>query len=618
MTTDKVIPIHADFIRYTKKPKNLMKGKSKTVYATPAKLKEMVTNGNIVALGHFSKDYPWERGAEFLGQQFFMLDFDNETEGVRFSKDSYLSFEQAKQDKFLQENALFMYTTYSYTEAHNRFRVAFKMNKAVTTKQGALGVNMALINRFHNADVNCKDISRVFYGGLGDSHVFNYDNEIDYDSFIAEYGVNVAELAPAIGNSFNNVSELKTDVTCHEVVAMIHNGEISELQEMLNIQEIVLPNIFVGKKYLKSLNIGRIFNLPIDEDFNDIFHDEKRPSTRIYHNENGDYVYTCFSSSSKFSGDLIEMIKRIRGCNHVEAVEFLFVLFKVRIKVTDDVQIIYNNIDMLIDLLENKELLKAEYPQIYKAFAHPKTRNYVKQIVQLFRNHLYVDPETGEQRVAIALSEETIAEKTGCGDRTAHNLLVRLRLAGVIQALSDNEIPNHILKGMLEHKAKRELLFERKSRRSSMHELLLTDGYLSRVNVQCQNLNAVRFTNNANSQKAIEVAQGAEKRKEIHVQDTDRNVVSFQDRKYIQSLSKYAETLIKKYGYATDNMIIKKFNQGFKFGKVTTAKNIYMRLRGGMISQTELTAITNNKANRETYGLNIKETAKTLYVKGDN
>lgn len=627
MVTNTGIIIHTDGIKRKTKPKaNLVERTTRKMAVTPQELMGITTKGITICLAEYTEKYPWTDtpSNEFIQQQYFMLDFDNEEKvnkkKVQLTDGRYMSFKDAMRNSFFQQHAVFMYKTFNYSDEHHKFRVVFKLDTPITEEKEVLRLNMSLIKKFPSADANCKDVRRIFYGGNGQYHVFNFNNVLPYNSFMQSYGVSIEEVSTVTKRRSSVVPalpELVTEVNKNGIVSMIANGEISELHEVLSVKEIILPNIFVAREHLKKLNMGSIFGLPVGTNFSDIFHEDDNPSSRIYCNNKGDYVYACFSSGSHdFKGDLIKVVQRIRGCEYHEALEFLFVLFKVRIKVTDDVQIIYNNIDMLIAIFEDEKLMREDYPYIYKSFNHKKTRNYARQAIQLFKNHVFVDIDTGEQRVAITFSEETIKDKIGCSVVTAHNLLVRLREAGIIRSLPDNEIPELILHGMVAHKKEKEMKFGAKQRRTSMHQIDLIDNFVGFISDRCENMLAERFSNKSNSQKGYEASKGKEGKKEIFAQDGDRESLTAEDKKYISAFCKYAQKLIEKQGYATDKDIIRKFNQGFKFGKESVAEATFRELRRGFIRESGLMSIPNNKKSRDEFGIETKSKSKMLYIEG--
>jgi len=619
--SNQTVAIHIDGVRHSIKPKtNLSKKTSRVQEVTPEQFKNVLTNGMTVCLAEFTTAYPWASEAEFVQQQYFMLDFDNyeviDKEKVRFTDSRYLSFEEAKNNRFLQENAIFMYKTFSDAEGHDRFRVAFKLDKPMTEVVEALKVNMALLKHFPNADANCKDIKRISFGGKSEHHIFDYNNVLKHASLDTEQlELNQKQVA---SNSFENSAELTTNSDTHEIVSMIANGEITELQEKLNIEGVVYPSVYVVKAQLKKINLAEVFNVPLGINFCDIFHEESNPSARIYKNDNGEYVYTCFSASNKYAGDIISVIQRIRDCQYHEAIEFLMCMFDITIKVNEDVQRIHNQLDLVIGLLEDVNTLKKEYPDVHKVFINPKNRSYCRQILQLFRNHTFIDYKTGEQQVAITMSVDTIMYMLSCNSRqTINDALIKLRTIGLIKSLDDTEVPQHVLVKMRDSQLKRNIDVGRFTNRTNMHSCSIQNNMLGVISKGCGEYREKRITIATMSNKGIGLALGEEKRKETFVHDQNKQAVSPKVQKQVDSLIKYADKFIEKKGYACDADLINKFNQGFKLGSKAKAKRIYDELRSGMIAQGNFKAIQNNKENRQEHNIQERMQGGHFYIKGE-
>lgn len=97
------------------------------------------------------------RKENYIGQQLIGLDFDN---GVTFS-------EIKDKSEHYRLPILFAYKTFSCTEKHERFRVVFALNDAITDSFTGEAVTAMFMKIFGNCDEVCKDSSRMFFGGKG-------------------------------------------------------------------------------------------------------------------------------------------------------------------------------------------------------------------------------------------------------------------------------------------------------------------------------------------------------------------------------------------------------------------------------------------------------------------
>nr|WP_318036067.1 hypothetical protein [Enterococcus spodopteracolus] len=87
---------------------------------------EIAVNGKTTVLAELSEN-KLSKMTKIIGQELVMLDFDNKDENNLYT------IEDLEQDTFMQENACFIYRTFSdlFSEV-DKFRVVFQLDKLVT------------------------------------------------------------------------------------------------------------------------------------------------------------------------------------------------------------------------------------------------------------------------------------------------------------------------------------------------------------------------------------------------------------------------------------------------------------------------------------------------------
>jgi P4 family phage/plasmid primase-like protien len=106
--------------------------------------------------------------------QILSLDFDNcvkvynkqtrtYDEHKKSLAEGYTSFDTVVGDPWINDNALFAYSTPTSTPDHNRFRVVFILPEPVTDPLEYAKIADAFIRKF-DSDTSCKNIDRFFYG----------------------------------------------------------------------------------------------------------------------------------------------------------------------------------------------------------------------------------------------------------------------------------------------------------------------------------------------------------------------------------------------------------------------------------------------------------------------
>lgn len=127
--------------------------------------REVGENGKAFTPAFFSGS---RRIENFISQQIFALDFDGGMTVDEFK-------ERAAS---CQVFPAFLYATYNYAEENHRFRAVFVNDCEVNDARAASIIIGLLLEIFPEADRQCKDVSRLFFGGKGLLYI-NIDTKMD-------------------------------------------------------------------------------------------------------------------------------------------------------------------------------------------------------------------------------------------------------------------------------------------------------------------------------------------------------------------------------------------------------------------------------------------------------
>ena len=181
----------------------------------------------------------------FEQQQLFVLDFDG---GITWQE----CFDRAEKYNL---PILFAYDTFS-SVSHDRFRVVFLNDTAISDKRVAKTMTMALRVIFPESDSSCDDVSHFYYGGKELLYLDNDLPEINIELLIrnmtlylknkygdSHYKRKIHEFAEVTGVKLNQNKLLEVYVT--EICAEEDFGKISPETILINkdVGEI-LPNIY--------------------------------------------------------------------------------------------------------------------------------------------------------------------------------------------------------------------------------------------------------------------------------------------------------------------------------------------------------------------------------------
>ncbi|OYQ68289.1 phage/plasmid primase, P4 family [Aerococcus sp. 1KP-2016] len=217
---------------------------------TPQELAEMVgANGQTMVLAMMNGERKKENMAS---QQIVALDFDNsetrfddngnlikdekgKAKKFKTEGSNYSSVAEIFQNKFVQKNASFLYSTFSHTDDWHRFRLVFFLDKPMTNNKQVEMMYRWLMDKFPNADKANKDSSRLFFGGTEYIEI-NFDNVLD-TSQVTFKKEEVKKETPAIAKK---VAPIK-----HEEAVEAFDRYLDEDKENLQDYEHALSAIWV-------------------------------------------------------------------------------------------------------------------------------------------------------------------------------------------------------------------------------------------------------------------------------------------------------------------------------------------------------------------------------------
>ncbi|MCL2846062.1 MAG: hypothetical protein FWE38_00045 [Firmicutes bacterium] len=99
------------------------------------------------------------RSKHFVQQQLFMVDIDNERSGPHTTIADALMICQQN-----NLNPALYYHTFSSTDTHHKFRLAFVCDRVITDKTERDIMMRNLMQLFNQCDPACKDAARTFLG----------------------------------------------------------------------------------------------------------------------------------------------------------------------------------------------------------------------------------------------------------------------------------------------------------------------------------------------------------------------------------------------------------------------------------------------------------------------
>lgn len=566
---------------------------------TPKELAESLTQGQSMVLGVMGSHSRRKTNTNY--QEAIALDIDNNNELF------YMTIEQALQDKFIKENASFIYTTFSHTPEHHKFRVVFMLDRTLTNCNQVEELIKTLLGMYPNADTACKDGSRLFYGG---KEYF----EIDFNNKLNPYKV-VSKLpgdSPIIErvekqteshedkvkstikkpskSKVVNISEYEvSNRTCD----LIKAGKDDEVRERLSIYKQSLKSNANAMEYIRRLDMGEVLGLPTNENFRDVTQEDDNPSTSIYLLDDI-YLYTRQSSDpdKAFTGNLIQVVAKLKNTSFIGAFDYLLDVMEIDFNVSERVQQLVKEIEIYTTLLDSSEL-KESYPSIHKIFKDGRSY-YATDVIRILNiikdNVIEVD---GEIRL---ISQLTLAEFSR---RIYGNTLEKntKRVGRVINLMANTEwitkikfsdLPKDIQSKVIKFKK----VNDKKRPWNVIEFKELGSDFFQLLNRLCEVMIDKRITVSALTKESLALNYGQEHSDKIYVHDEGRTV-SKKTMSIIEESLYFINEQLEANGYVEEQAVREHLSQFI--GKTYSTKK-FREIRNHLVEAYGFKVANLNKA----------------------
>lgn len=423
------------------------------------------------------------RKENFIKTKLIFLDFDNEEES------SYISFDDICLNPYVRENAVFGYETFSSTLNKNKFRICFVFNQYIYSETHFKEIINQLLQIFPTADIKCKDVTRLFFGGTG-GKIFNLNNRLDLRQF--QYNSRLLE-------------DTQKNKEQSNLVKHFINHDRRKIKYAYTLLKINLPKKFrnyeEAESYIKTLNMYQMLGIREDlKSFKCLFNADNNPSASIYTKKEGNqeiYLYNNFAYANYKNQNIIMLLKKCMKISKHDVILFLCDVLKIQIEYREETKIKSKQIDNLIMLIESENMLKNQ-PNLNKVIKSRKT--VIIDILKILQTSLHTIK--GEERFIIYESLGSIADKVY--GKFTNRETSRKKVEKVMNVLTYLKILKKHNLDVLEKNMKENILKYQKSKEHEKHiniyELNMESTNISLVEKQAEKLisNAFsygRFTN---------------------------------------------------------------------------------------------------------------------------
>ncbi|WGG85182.1 hypothetical protein [Enterococcus faecalis] len=401
---------------------------------------ELAVNGKTAVLAELSEN-KLSKMTKIVGQELVMLDFDNKDENNLYT------IEDLEADIFMQENACFIYKTFSdlFSEV-DKFRVVFHLDKLVTENQEIEQIYQSLFKKYPQADSSVGQTSRLFFGSNSGYEVIDGDNRLDTTKLVEVRNTDISKEVKAISGDM-----IDDSIPNYELLKL---GRFDIVKEKLgdNYKQ-EFPDDYNAMNYFKALDMREFLELSEENPFFDIFHKEDNPSASVFYaEEHGIYLYKCFSASNKYCGNIISLLERYLKISSIEVVNLLVELSGSTVTNTSQLGQSKFNAQKFKRELQSGEL-KQTYPELYQYFS--KYQVEIPIVLDFMYDYVYTD-ENGELRYLNYYSIKNLAKQLARAtnkkkisiDRT-RKILYHMIVTEIVKKKPESEIPENIFNNLI-------------------------------------------------------------------------------------------------------------------------------------------------------------------------
>ncbi|HHA4364045.1 TPA: hypothetical protein ACOBWD_000154 [Enterococcus faecium] len=402
---------------------------------------ELAVNGKTVVLAELSENM-LSKMTPIVGQEVVMLDFDNKDENNLYT------IEDLEADSFMQENASFIYRTFSdiYSEI-DKFRVVFHLDKLVTENQVIEQIYQSLFKKYPQADSSVGQTNRLFFGSNSGYEVIDWDNRLDTTKLAEVRNTDISKEVKAISGEM-----IDDSIPNYQLLKLLGRLDIVKNKLGDNYKQ-EFPDDYNAMNYFKSLDMREFLELPDGNPFLDILHEEDNPSASVFYaEEHGIYLYKCFSASNKYCGNIISLLERYLKISSIEVVNLLVELTGSTVTNTSQLGQSKFNAQKFKRELQSGEL-KQTYPELYQYFS--KYQVEIPIVLDFMYDYVYMD-DNGELRYLNYYSIKNLAkqlarvtnQKKVSLDRT-RKILYHMIVTEIVKKKPEAEIPKDIFNGLI-------------------------------------------------------------------------------------------------------------------------------------------------------------------------
>ena len=524
--------------------------------------------------------------AGFQKQQLFLVDIDDIDCTLDELKERYKDFPIA-----------LIYTTFSHTEEHAKYRLCFVADKVIEDRETAKKVNVSLISLAQCADTCTQDVSRIFYAG----HNVVYKNDVAFNVNKLLKEVDISNIDVSEKNTTKTASNESRDV--EEVIITVDEikANLSKIKKDFAGTKIDVTNSF--EWFNKNISLEYVLDKSLNEYFRDLMpgHVDAHPSAILEEYDDQVY-YRCVSNSvfckPKSTIDTIYHLTNLtKGQIAVMMAKVLGIKLGSEYQRNVQEQIILTKINYS-DIIQEGSILDKEMRYLHGAYNCILDFVLEKVTVKPLSNN----PETATFFMSAKMLENRMKKLDMRGAGNAYAKIAQLKDLGLLRALPDSEIDATALaRAKAEAEKLKIATGATKANRTEFYELtnLTAEVIENAEKIIMQRKESGCKKRHAGTTRRV-MTHGLEHAAEVNVQA--KELVSKKDIKNAKKMLKKAEELIAEQGYFTEEQLRRRFDSKRKMRK-SQSEQIVLNMIPFVVRSLNLNKKRISKVTRKTFNI---------------
>lgn len=528
----------------------------------------------------------------FVSTSLVALDIDN--------KNSYTSI-----DEFLSIDSIYkpclIYTTFSSTDSHERFRAVYAFDKAILTYSEAENLYKEVRAQYEGVDIDLSvGPGKILFGGKEIKLLNDHINKTPDSIMLSE--LFTVPLPSSKKSQLNTkVSYENKHMTYEELLQRVSCLEL----DISNVEELNIYNDFDWIN--KNVPMNKLLDVELNETFKCVIHNDHNPSAWITQGK-GYQLYMCHSCGKNIT--LIDLLGKMfpNMSKHQISID---IIESLGLEIFNKYQR-----DAIISFTLLRRNLNKMVPADSVLGKYMKLRNLngiYDELISIAQSNISQFPMTKDKSVVtFYASEEIIAEQMEYHQRTGYNTVDKkmqaLKELGILRAIPDTEIKKSVLDNFNTNKT------VSVGNRVSLYEIVpLSENVIAQAEEHIQTRKELGYKAEGCNMTRRYNAFGKDKTQEINVQANINNISENADKTY-DKIKSSAEKALQISDYVSEKDIRKQYDPQRRLGAKKIDKlvcdYIPALIRDGVIKRTRV-----NKNSRTLYSIPEKvKSGSFVYV----